>query len=213
MRFTTSSTPPAAATLLSPGTVNPATPEDIGTTYTPTYSWSKVSAATYYRLYVSGPSGVVLDQWYQSTTICPTATCSVVSPLLGGGTYSWYVQTYGPAGYGPWSNTTGSVIQPMRFATTTQTIPAAAANLSPNGSIESHTPTYQWDRVDMATWYHLYVKGPNGVALDQWYQCNTATCSVVSPTTLANGDYIWWVQTYNAAGYGPWKSATFTVGP
>ncbi len=42
--------------------------------------------------------------------------------------------------------------------------------------------------------------------------CDATTCSVVSPT-LTSGDHIWWVQTYNSAGYGPWKSATFKVSP
>ena len=70
-------------------------------------------------------------------------------------------------------------------------------------------------RVNMAIWYRLYVKGSGSVVLDQWYQavdiCNATTCSVVGPN-LTSGDYIWWVQTYNSAGYGPWKSATFKVG-
>jgi hypothetical protein len=129
------------------------------------------------------------------------------------------VQTYGPAGYGPWSNTTGSVIQPVRFTTTTQTIPAGATLTlpTPGATTASHTPTYTWTKVDMATWYHLYVKGPGGVVVkDQWYAsssvCVGATCTVVSPT-LESGTHTWWIQTYNAAGYGPWKSATFTVSP
>jgi putative multiple sugar transport system substrate-binding protein len=217
VRFSTTTTL-SAATSLSPGTVNPATPADIGTNYTPTYSWDKITGATWYRLYVSGPGGVVLDQWYQASSICPS-TCSVISPLLGGGTYSWYVQTYGPAGYGPWSNTSGSVIQPVRFTTATPAIPAGATLTLPTSgaTTASHTPTYTWTKVDMATWYHLYVKGPGGVVVkDQWYQsssvCIGATCTVVSPT-LESGFHTWWIQTYNAAGYGPWKSATFTVSP
>ncbi len=68
----------------------------------------------------------------------------------------------------------------------------------------------------MATWYRLYVKGPGGLVLDQWYQasaiCDATTCSVPSPA-LGSGDHVWWVQPYNSAGYGPWKSATFKVSP
>ena len=68
----------------------------------------------------------------------------------------------------------------------------------------------------MASWYHLYVKGPSGLIKDQWYavasSCDTTTCTVASPT-LESGDHIWWVQTYNSVGYGPWKSATFKVSP
>ena len=89
---------------------------------------------------------------------------------------------------------------------------------APIGTTTSLAPTYTWTKVDMATWYRLYVKGPGGVVKDHWYQavgvCNTITnvCSVVSPA-LESGFHTWWIQTYNAAGYGPWKSATFTVNP
>jgi hypothetical protein len=59
------------------------------------------------------------------------------------------------------------------------------------------------------------VKGPSGVVLDQWFSskdhCSGNYCSLVSPTTLENGDHTWWVQTYNSAGYGPWRSVHFKV--
>ena len=186
---------------------------DIGSNYTPTYKWDKVTTATWYRLYVSGPDGaVVLDQWYEASKICDTAICSVVSPTLGGGTYAWYVQTWNPAGYGPWSNNA----QPTSFTTIAPTIPAGAVLTAPKGTTTSFTPTYQWKPVSMATWYRLYVKGPGGLILDQWYQaanvCNATTCSVAGPR-LESGDHVWWVQSYNSAGYGPWKSASFKVSP
>jgi Zn-dependent metalloprotease len=193
----------AATTLIAPI-------GSIGTDYNPNYTWNKVNAATHYRLYVSGPNGLVLDQWYQATSICGITTCSVVSPTLGGGTHTWYVQTYNAAGYGPWSNGAN----PTSFTTSTPTIPAGATLTAPTGTISSHTPVYQWNKVSMATWYHLYVSSSSGTVVDQWYQaasvCNTTTCSVASPT-LASGDYTWWIQTYNLAGYGPWKSAAFKV--
>lgn len=68
----------------------------------------------------------------------------------------------------------------------------------------------------MATWYRVYVKGANGVILDKWYQasaiCNATTCSVPSPK-LDYGAYVWWIQSYNPAGYSPWQSMNFTVSP
>ena len=137
---------------------------DIGSNYTPSYTWGKVDTATYYRLYVSGPNGVVvLDQWYKSADICDVVTsgvCSVVSPSLGGGEYAWYVQTWNPVGFGPWSNNS----QPTNFTTTTPTLPPAAVLIEPKGDIgNNYTPTYKWDKVTTATWYRLYVSGPNGV--------------------------------------------------
>jgi hypothetical protein len=119
------------------------------------------------------------------------------------------VQTYNPAGYGLKSVKT-------KFSTATQTIPAATSLTAPIGTITNRTPTYTWEKVEMATWYRLYVRGPSGLVKDQKVQavnvCNSTTCSVASPT-LESGDHIWWIQTYNVAGYGPWKSATFKVSP
>jgi serine protease len=198
--FSTTTPPlPTVATNLSPNTA-------IGTNYNPNYTWDKVAAAAWYHLVVTGPSGMVLDKWYDAATICPTATCTVASPTLGGGSFTWYVQTYNSTGYGPWTTAT-------TFSTSIPTAPVGATLTAPVGTA-SHTPTYTWDKVPSATWYHLYVKGPGGLVKDQWYAvasiCDTTTCTVVSPT-LESGDHIWWVQTYNAIGYGPWKKATFTV--
>jgi hypothetical protein len=205
-----STTPPAAVPAAAVLTY-PALNDNIGTNYNPIYTWNKNATATVYRLKIKGPGGVlVLDQWYSAVSICPAATCSVPgpTPTLGGGTYTWSVQTYNPAGYGPWSS--------RSFTTTTPTIPTGATLTAPIGTVTNATPAYQWNRVNMATWYRLYVKGPSGkVVLDKWVQaasvCNATTCSVLSPTTLENGDHIWWIQTNNSAGYGPWKSAAFKL--
>jgi hypothetical protein len=206
--FSTATTAPSAASLL-----DPAEGQNIGKEYNPIYRWSKVDGATHYRVYVGGPAGLVLDQWYLASNVCDIAGCSTISPaLMAGGSYYWYVQTYGPGGLGPWSNSG----LPTTFNADTPTMPRAATNLTPTGTTANHTPTYTWDKVSMAVWYHLYIKGPNGPILDQWYQsvnaCVGDTCSVVGPA-LGTGDHTWWVQGWNVAGYGPWKSANFRVSP
>jgi CSLREA domain-containing protein len=189
------------------GTVKP-----IGTDYNPSYAWQKIEAATYYHVVVKASGNVVmLDKWFPSSSVCGLSECAVpksMSPTLKGATYSWWMQAYSPKGNGLWTAET-------KFSTYVQTLPAAVSNLFPTGTT-SGTPTYSWDRVGMATSYRLYVKGPYGVILDKWYRaadiCDTTTCSVVSPN-LTSGDHIWWVQTYNSAGYGPWKSTTFKANP
>jgi hypothetical protein len=154
---------------------------DILTNYTPTYQWKQVDMATWYLLEVSGPSGVVVNQWY-TAGICPAGTCSVVSPTtVGGGNYSWRVRTWNSAGYGPWSAVT-------TFSTTIPTLPTAATNLSPSGTIASHTPTYTWNKVGMATWYRLYVNGPSGLVKDQWYQASTICNSITNVCTVGGSD-------------------------
>jgi hypothetical protein len=209
---TTAPTVPDAVDLRNALTV-PLNNANLATNYNPTFTWKKAARAAYYRLYVVKSGSTIVDMWYPATpSMCGVDTCSVASPTLSGGTYSWYVMSWNFAGTSSWS-------QETIFTVSAQTIPTAATNLSPTGgiTITSLTPTYTWTKVDMATWYHLYVKGPNGVVMDQWYQSTSAECSggscLVVSSTLAKGNYIWWVQTYNVMGYGPWKSATFTVSP
>jgi len=185
----------------------------IGTDYNPVYAWQAIEAATYYRVVVRGPgNATVLDKWFPTSSVCGVSECAVPISMgltLKGGKHSWWVQAYSPKGNGFWTAET-------KFSTDTQTVPVAASNLLPTGTIHSRTPAYSWDRVAMATSYRLYVKGPSGMVKDQWYRaadiCGVTTCSVASPT-LQLGDHTWWVQTYNLAGYGPWKMQSFTVGP
>jgi glucose/arabinose dehydrogenase len=204
-----STIPLGAATLVSPS-------GDVGTNYSPSYTWDEVSGATYYYLYIEGPSGKVLDQWYQTSAICSAGTCTAVAPVtLGGGSHTWWVQTYNSAGFGPWSSG-------MSFNTST-TPPVAATLVSPTGSIGTdYNPTYLWNEVAGALWYHLWVNGPSGHVFDQWYKAadvcsGGGTCSVKPDQSVGGGAHTFWVQTWNPAGFGPWSSGmsfnTSTVAP
>jgi hypothetical protein len=170
---------------------------------TPTYTWDKVSGVTWYYLWVNGPSGNVINQWYAAAGICGANTCSI-SPnkTLGAGNYTFWVQTWNPGGYGPWSSS-------MNFSLS---LPGAATLASPTGSITDTTPTYTWNKVSDATWYYLWVNGPSGNVIKQWYTasaiCSGVTCSVTPTTTLGGGSHIWWIQTWNDLGYGPWSNST-----
>jgi hypothetical protein len=195
---------PGAATLTSPtGTA---------TTKTPAYTWNEVSTATWYYLWVDGPSGNVIKTWYTSVQAnCNGSTCSVTpAKTLSAGAHVWAVQTYNDAGYGPWS--TG-----MSFSVTAPALPGKATLTAPTGAISSHNPTYQWNEVSGATWYYLWVDGPSGNVIKIWYtsaqaNCNGSTCSVTPATTLGSGAHLWAVQTYNDAGYGPWSTGmSFTT--
>jgi hypothetical protein len=195
---TTIPTPPGAATLTSPT-------GNLGTNYTPNFAWNEVASATYYELYIQGPSGKVLDKWYQASAICSSGTCTAVTPIsLGGGNFTWWVRTWNSAGYGPWSSG-------MNFNTTIPTPPAAATLVSPTGSGGPNPPVYTWNKVTGATWYYVWVNGPSGNVHKQWYEasavCGASTCSVTQPAALGSGSYVWWVQTWNSAGYGPWSSS------
>jgi cysteine-rich secretory family protein len=103
MNFSLSTIPlPGVATLVSPtGGI---------TDTTPTYTWNKVNAATWYYLWVSqvnsdGSFTTVHSQWYESSAVCSGATCSITPAgvTLSSGNYSWWIQTWNDGGYGPWS--------------------------------------------------------------------------------------------------------------
>ncbi len=195
MSFTTTiPTAPGAATLVSPT-------GDIGTNYNPTYTWNEVAGATWYYLWVNGPSGNVIAQWYEASAVCGGGTCSVTpTTTLGGGSHTWWVQTWNTVGYGPWSSGMSFTTSPL----------GAATLVSPTGDIATNTPTYTWNAVTGATWYYLWVNGPSGKVIAQWYEasavCSGVTCTVTPATTLVSGSHIWWIQTWNSAGYGPWST-------
>jgi serine/threonine-protein kinase len=209
MRFTVTSFagPPPSASLVSPA--------GAGTLTQPTYVWNAVSTSTDYYLWVDGPSGNVLKQWYPSSALCNLTTCSVTpAQTLAAGAHTWWIQTKNTVGVGPWSAAktftvvTGGAASP----------PPAPALQSPSGIITATRPSYNWTAATTATDYYLWVNGPLGPILQQWYfasaVCSGSTCAVAPATTLASGAHTWWVQAKNGAGTGPWSaSRSFTVQP
>ena len=166
-----------------------------------------MAGASWYYLWVDGPADHIFHKWYSSTDAnCDGVTCSVAgaTPNLGGGTHTWYVQTWNSIGYGPWSDG-------MSFTPSAPTLPGKASLVSPSGSIGSNNPTYTWNEVSGATYYYLWLDGPSGHVFDKWYtaaqaNCNGSTCSVAGATpSLTPGAHTWWIQTWNEGGYGPWS--------
>jgi hypothetical protein len=83
-------------------------------------------------------------------------------------------------------------------------------------------PSYSWSAVATAAEYDLWVNGPSGNVINQWFAagsaCSGSTCSVTPNTTLAEGAHTWWVRARNGAGAGQWSaskqfSATAVVKP
>jgi hypothetical protein len=197
--------PPAAAI--------PGEPSGTITDTTPTYTWNQVACATWYYLWVNNASGTpVIKQWYtaaQAGCASGTGACAVTpSTTLANGNHTWWIQTWNSYGYGPWSS---------GRSFTVSIPPPAVSLILPFGALGDPTPTYIWSAVSSATWYYLWVNGPSGNVLKQWYtsaqaNCGGGACAVTPATTLTSGNHTWWVQTWNAAGYGPWSAGmSFTV--
>ncbi len=172
----------------------------------PLFTWKAVSKATWYYLWVNdAANSPIIKKWY-TDDICDESVCEVGSPkTLGDGDYTWWIQTWNEEGYGPWSNR-------MTFNLTAPTIlPDAAELVTPKGTISDDTPAYQWNAVNTSTWYHLWINDATGTYFNKWYRaskvCSEGRCQVELEASLENGDYTWWIQTWNSVGYGPWSQA------
>jgi hypothetical protein len=194
--------PPGAATLVSPLVT-------ITTTHTPTYIWSKVADATYYRLWVKNSGGTwVMQTLYYGANICGSTNCAVTpATSLDNGVYTWYIQTLTATQNGTWSGHGFTVAMP---------VPGASTLVSPKGTIHSAKPTFIWSRDSVATLYRLWIKDSGGNwVLQNLYAginiCGSTNCAIVSPVTLANGAYTWYIQTLTATQNGQWSGQPITV--
>ena len=205
--FKAGSAPATAATLISPT-------GNLGANNPPTYTWSAVTDATEYRVYIrDNTNGVTIHNQLHSTAEvgCDVATTCSLAPFttpLATGKYTWRVRAENAAGDGPWTSyksfTAGSA-------------PTSAATLtSPTGNLGANNPpTYIWSAVADATKYQVYIRNiTNGVTIHNQLHsaavagCDVATTCSLAPftTPLATGNYRWRVRANNAVGYGPWTS-------
>jgi hypothetical protein len=174
----------------------------------PTYRWNQVTAATWYQLWVDEMGAPPLIQtWYFSGDVCSGSVCAITPnvPLRPGASYRWFVRASSSSrGVGLWSSGT-------TFSVATAAPPAATL-VSPAGNGVAALPTYTWNRVPGASWYYLWVtQAGSGPVVQRWYRaeeiCGVSTCSAALPTSLAGGhSFLWWIQTYNDFGYGPWSA-------
>ncbi|NDJ61980.1 MAG: S8 family serine peptidase [Chloroflexi bacterium] len=118
----TVATPPGPATPIAPfGTIAQTQPS---------FSWFTPLEATWFQLWVSGPSAsLVLNDVYERTAVCTGDTC-IVNPglnLTDGAAYRWWVRTWNAeGGFGPWTGAvdfnidtaTGTIAQPGVIAPT-----------------------------------------------------------------------------------------------
>ena len=134
----------------------------------------------------------------------------VTPDILVGEASTWWIRTWNPNGYGPWSDG-------VTFTAPVPTLPGKP--MSPSQGINTSMPTYTWNAVPNSTWYYLWVDDSIGNKIRQWYKAadagctsGTGTCSLTPGTALTVGAGKWWVQTWNSVGYGPWSTGmAFTV--
>ena len=195
---------PTQATLISP--------DGSTTSDSPEYAWNAVANASWYYLWVQDSTGVPVKRWYTSADAqCANGenTCRVNPQIAISGDAAWWIRTWNQTGVGPWSD---------KLMFSNSQVPSRPELISPQGSESEINPTYAWNRIEGATWYHLWVNDATGNPIRRWYEvvnseitCDDTTCSV-TPTAAINGTARWWVRAWNSSGYSPW-SAAFTFTP
>jgi len=175
---------------------------------TPLFSWNTVPAASWYYLWVSGPSGNVFKQWYtedQLGCVDGAGTCSIEpAQVLNPGSYSWWVRPWSNTGEGPWSSRLDFVVG--------EGVPGAATLISPAGEVATNNPIYTWNAVADSSWYYLWVNDASGTPLRKWYTASQVNCAngsgqcSIRPDISVSGYSVWWIRSWNSRGVGPWSA-------
>jgi hypothetical protein len=167
-------------------------PSGIIATDLPTFSWSSVTGATSYEIWLT-------DQTTGTSVTVPNLTGTSWTPAQAlnlGDNYIWWVgavqgQTIA------WDNPLTFVAQPTATA--------------PSGTVVTNMPTFSWNNVTGATSYEIWLTDQTaGTSLTY---ANLTVTSWTPPQALTLGDdYIWWVAAVQGKNVA-WDAAlTFTVG-
>jgi hypothetical protein len=92
----------------------------------------------------------------------------------------------------------------------------AVTLVAPKGTTHIAKPTFIWSKDPVATLYRLWIKNSSGTwVIQNLYAgkniCGATNCAIVSPVTLANGTYTWYIQTLTATLNGQWSGQPITV--
>ena len=177
----------------------------------PTYTWNVDPVCTWYKLWVGYPNDEkIFTQWYEASDICSGGTCSVTPEIeLQGGDYEWCIKSWNDYG-NVWSDGMSFTVQKNND------LPSKVDHTSPSGTTYETTPTFTWNADPASTWYRLWVGYPNDNRLfAQWYDsadiCSAGNCSVDLDSELADGDYEWYIKSWNDYGKIWSDGMSFTI--
>ena len=196
----------------------------LGTPSTPSQTYTVSGDNLTLNVVITAPAGVEISKSGPGGPYASTQTLTPSSGSLPPTTIDLRIAASAPHGpiagdvvnasYGAFTRkvaVSGVVTDPVTPPTGVPTL------LAPTGTVATRTPTFQWTPVLAATDYRLHVEKSSTVVVDSTITaaaagCDTGTCSVVSPATLASGLHEWKVLPQNVVGTGTWSDAgTFTV--
>ena len=154
----------------------------------PWFEWEEDPGATEYRLYLSGPSGNIYNEWISAQGQCYFDVCVFLTDLtLEEGNYTWYIQSRNPAESGPWSD-------PMSFRV------SGPEPLYPAGRIDLVRPEFNFEEDSGADMYRLFVShAAIGTVINNWYNssqfnCFSGQCVITADEHLRTGNHSWRIQ-------------------
>ena len=162
---------------------------------TPTFSWSSISGANHYYLYVLDATTnqpVVNKPSVSGTTFTGT-------PLTPGHSFIWYIGAASVTGAISWSWQT--------FALAALAVPT---QLGPSGTIQPSsgylTPTFSWTSVTGAAQYYVYLlDATTGQAIINNAHVGGTSWPASAPLT-AGHRYLWYVAAESASGAAFWSA-------
>jgi hypothetical protein len=194
---------PVVANLMDPG--------GSITTTTPVFTWTAVTEAIEYKLFVDDATGPRIRNLYTATQadcVTGTGTCAVAPNLvLAAGPAVWWVEAFNVSGE-------FSTSADKEFA-----VPVAATLVMPSGTVATPTPTFTWNAVAQASQYLLWVEDSSGGRVRQTFSpaqtdcpSGSGTCSATPDVVLTAGASRWWIASTDTAGNGPRSTeASFLV--
>ncbi|HFD13094.1 MAG TPA: hypothetical protein ENJ32_11605, partial [Crenotrichaceae bacterium] len=193
-------------------------PRGIITTNQPVFSWTAVTGTKAYVLYSVDASGEIAIWKFvganQAGCLAGIGTCSYFDSSAtfaeGAGGF-WYVSTFNQRWNSPASDT-------LEFTVDTKTsfpAPGIPVQLTPSGTIDTNTPTFNWLSVPGFTRYAIYAVDSTGeVKVNNIAECTTETCSYSKANAVfADGSATWEIRTEASDGTnGEWSDILdFTV--
>ena len=163
----------------------------------PTLDWEAVTGAVSYEVFVRNSTTGATVHYPRNLT----ETSWTPPADLADGPYRWWVLATGANGVrGQWS-------APIDIH-----VGGRPNVLSPAGTVNSSTPTINWQAVDGAVRYELWVTNMSSM-VRVIYDTNLTVNSFTPSSALANGDYRVWVRAVSSTGeFSLWSLAVnFTI--
>ena len=170
------------------------------TNNTPTFSWSAISGAAAYDLWVNdvttGQQQIIRNQSLNTNTF------TSATPLAAGAYQAW-IRITTAGGTSAWSATYNFTI----------TAPPPPTMTAPSGSTPLTNQTFTWTTSAGATRYDLWVTDLTTNTSQYIRQQNVPTNSYTPPAALPVGSYVAWVEAYNGTiALGSWSAGlNFTI--